>query len=1227
MFAGLHLADGTQLEIDATPLAHGGEATLHAILGPQHLTSRIAKLYRNDSKLSERRRKVEYLIANRPHGCSTLDHSSVIWAEATLFRAGHFLGFTMFRARGQPLELLCHASRTFPAISEWAKMDWSAPEGLTSRIRLCFNIATALYQIHRSNRYVLVDMKPENIIVQSNALVSLIDLDSIAVVDQGTVLFPPPVATPEYTPPEHAGACGPTVGNLTDTWDRFSLAVVLYRVLCGIHPFTGTCSTPYDGCSSYTDKISKGLFPHSPKARRHFAVIPALHNRFDALRPAIRSLFLRCFVDGAEDPSLRPAAGEWCEVLAPRRRLTISYPLPSTFLTPREVVTPCIPTLPSVAIDVPRSSTAVRTRSMREMILRLLSARERALWAEVDQRQAEHNAVITQLSSLKQKSDSANEDRQLFCREAIQSATASRKSCMAQQAVIIGRADDEFSRLVSAEGDALESAHKECDKALEHIADQELKDGLADWRRDSPGLANDLDDANHRLARARAILATELSKAQLAYRDRRARAEVALATAERDYQQRHQAMLQSLSSETAALERELREDGASRRQRAVHALVVEELARQTISSAATAIFTDRNATPSALVAALRDAGIRTAADFVGARDDGAILMPDGRWRKLSGIGAYRASCLCRWRSARERESRSRVNNAEVSRREALLEVHVRRSLDSSRAKLAAISSSELTQRDLALQPFREALARVESERARDEAIIRQRHSAEVDRLVSLATTLTARAREVAVSLERQHVSRKGERSERRHRIKEQFTLRTGSTKQQYTERRDALVESTRGLLEDCLRSANESARRVQKALDDAVSVARDDCHRYADERVRLIALVAESQSRLNSALRRARESYGTAAPLGAAIALMIVLVYIGYGARYAPAHRDRLPTQHTPATTGPLTYPQATAGAVRAPPAITASSPRDHHSFSLPAKASDNKWDDLLVALDSGAQGTSAADNHSIASGDIRLLAYFRDSSGQAHPLDGLGTLQLRSRDATLGLSTNMEMPLFLTNIPTGSYSLCLSLESCRSSATCEVKVASCATSDVAIVLSPRPWRVRFVPASSNQALEVYDSSGFVGTTDIPYDFPPHESCDLTIRAIGWRDHRVTLRCGGPGITLQYPLAMERTEAQFCVTVMASNGRPPNSGWLSMNGGPPLQVEFPYESPKFCFLDPVTLSLSIDGYRVLKSTRQIDLNDGVVTNVVFTVTPKSWITRLFDPAADHGDGR
>jgi hypothetical protein len=76
-----------------------------------------------------------------------------------------------------------------------------------------------------------------------------------------------------------------------------------------------------------------------------------------------------------------------------------------------------------------------------------------------------------------------------------------------------------------------------------------------------------------------------------------------------------------------------------------------------------------------------------------------------------------------------------------------------------------------------------------------------------------------------------------------------------------------------------------------------------------------------------------------------------------------------------------------------------------------------------------------------------------------------------------------------------------------------------------------------------------------------------------------------------------------------------------------MNGGPPLQVEFPYESPKFCFLDPVTLSLSIDGYRVLKSTRQIDLNDGVVTNVVFTVTPKSWITRLFKPAADHGDGR
>ncbi len=97
---------------------------------------------------------------------------------------------------------------------------------------MCFNLSAALSQIHSYGSYVLVDIKPDNIMIRPDGLISIIDMDSTEVIANGRLIFPAQVATPEYTPPEY----GKSIRNIEkdiigETWDRFGIAVIFYRIL------------------------------------------------------------------------------------------------------------------------------------------------------------------------------------------------------------------------------------------------------------------------------------------------------------------------------------------------------------------------------------------------------------------------------------------------------------------------------------------------------------------------------------------------------------------------------------------------------------------------------------------------------------------------------------------------------------------------------------------------------------------------------------------------------------------------------------------------------------------------------------------------------------------------------------------------------------------------------------------------------------------------------------
>jgi serine/threonine protein kinase len=169
--------------------------------------------------------------------------------------------------------------------------------------------------LHHTERYVVIDMKPDNIVIQPNGAVALVDLDSIEVVENGKTLYDAPVATPEYTPPDSYWENPEVDPTQEEPWDRFGLAVIFYKVLLGIHPFAASTKGSFSDATSLSEKIEQGLFVHNPALQEYFEVIPAQHEEYQRLPLAIQQLFERCFIAGHTHPFARPSAAEWAQAL------------------------------------------------------------------------------------------------------------------------------------------------------------------------------------------------------------------------------------------------------------------------------------------------------------------------------------------------------------------------------------------------------------------------------------------------------------------------------------------------------------------------------------------------------------------------------------------------------------------------------------------------------------------------------------------------------------------------------------------------------------------------------------------------------------------------------------------------------------------------------------------------------------------------------------------------
>jgi DNA-binding helix-hairpin-helix protein with protein kinase domain len=298
-----------KIEVEDKPLGKGGEGSVHRINFPSTLKDHCLKLYQESYRTSERQKKIEFMIRNKPRELNSNIYM-LCWPDEAIFDGkGKFVGFLLPLAWSNSVKLysLCLPDKINPSPKWLSRFDRKTPQGRISRLKLIVNLASAIHSVHSLNKYVFVDMKPDNVLVTEEAKVAIIDLDSVQIAENKTVQFKAKVTTPEYRPPE---AINPGENYIPVSWDRFSMAIIFYQLLFGIHPFTATFNGSYESITKTEDAIKKGLFVKGHKWR-YVAVLPPPHEEFEHVDAVLQELFKIAFDNGLIRTELRPSAEKW----------------------------------------------------------------------------------------------------------------------------------------------------------------------------------------------------------------------------------------------------------------------------------------------------------------------------------------------------------------------------------------------------------------------------------------------------------------------------------------------------------------------------------------------------------------------------------------------------------------------------------------------------------------------------------------------------------------------------------------------------------------------------------------------------------------------------------------------------------------------------------------------------------------------------------------------------
>ncbi len=280
-------------------IASSGEGEVWKISDSKYL----AKIYHQPT--IEREEKLNIMINNPPPKLESL-----AWPYSLVYqsRQKQFLGFLMpYIKDAKPLHevYLPKLRKKLPFLVNWKFLHKTA-----------LNLVTVVKNVHDQG-YVIGDMKHQNILVNSEALPTIIDIDSFQVIDPKThKIHPCGVLSEGFNPPELLKELrlGKDIKNIQQyqTHDNFRLAVIIYFLIFGYHPFSGEWVGSGEKPNKIDDLVENGDWPYGKNSR----IRPGITTIPFDVQPLpfysqLKTYFLQCFNEGHNNPNRRPTAKDW----------------------------------------------------------------------------------------------------------------------------------------------------------------------------------------------------------------------------------------------------------------------------------------------------------------------------------------------------------------------------------------------------------------------------------------------------------------------------------------------------------------------------------------------------------------------------------------------------------------------------------------------------------------------------------------------------------------------------------------------------------------------------------------------------------------------------------------------------------------------------------------------------------------------------------------------------
>lgn len=662
----VRLSNDTIIEIENTPFASGGEADVYEILSPINYTKQVLKIYKTEKRTKSKEDKINFLVANKPNLVPLNDHHSVIWPIHLAHISNKFVGYTMPKASGIKLELLCHPKLPKNLPKEWEKFSFQTPGSIEARLKLCFNISAALSQIHSFGSYVLVDMKPDNIIVKPDGLISIIDIDSTEILKSNTLLFPAQVATPEYTPPEYYITIKDIEKNIiNETWDRFSIAIIFYRLLFGIHPFTASLKSPFEALTNISDIIQKGFLP-SGKSKDKFRIIPPPHINFKKIDNQIQHLFLNALEESHNNPNLRPTADDWCRILSPDPGIQINRQLPSRSINcfvPLYSQALGLKVIPEIKIEKPQYLKVNINEGLLTKLVRFFKKSEKeklyqviqTIQSKIDNELSQIEGQIKQLQIEKNKK---TEEIGSLLKTEKNKIEVTLNSYLLKAKTIDKKAQDYFIKETEKYSTFQRTYLKEFNSLELKIKDEyeiTVKNYEYNSTTERDKLTADLLNINNKETEQIKQLDLQLKKSLDDIKSKIQKLELEFSE---KIDNESKAKLQAVDLKKNQLKQKEKKLLTEALEKYQSTFTNNNLNQFKISDDKYSIFTDSYADPDRIVANLSRSGITTAADIKGVDESGRILKSNGSWVKVSDVALTRAKKLDEWRRRKERTSPS-----------------------------------------------------------------------------------------------------------------------------------------------------------------------------------------------------------------------------------------------------------------------------------------------------------------------------------------------------------------------------------------------------------------------------------------------------------------------------------------------------------------------------------------------------------------------------------------